>query len=178
MFKIANKPITVPAGVEVIQEGSLLLVKGKKGNLRMHLNENVVIKKENNLIHFSLPENIKKEPMLGTTRVLLQNLIKGVHEGYEVKLLLVGVGYRAKAEANRLELALGRSHADHYSAPEGVTVETPSHTEIIVKGIDKQLVNQVAANIRLLRSPDAYKAKGIRYSNEKIKTKQLKKSTK
>ncbi|MFM8453462.1 MAG: 50S ribosomal protein L6 [Gammaproteobacteria bacterium] len=180
MSRIARRPLSLPAGVEVKQEQNTLTVKGKKGVLSMPLHRELELKFEgnsNNVVWVTLKSDHRnsKQPMLGTTRVLLENLVKGVNEGYEVKLLLVGVGYRAKAQGRTVELTIGLSHLVNYEAPEGISLETPSNTEILVKGINKQVVGQVAAEIRAYRSPESYKGKGIRYSDEVIVLKETKK---
>ncbi len=177
MSRIAKNPITIPSGVEVTINGKDVTVKGKKGQLKHSVHQMVSIKQEDGKLSFDVRNNSKAANALsGTTRALLQNLVKGVSEGYERKLEIVGVGYRAQAQGKKLNLTLGFSHPVDFPVPEGITIETPSQTEIVIKGIDKQLVGQVAANIRDYRLPEPYKGKGVKYSDEKIIRKEAKKA--
>lgn len=177
MSRIERNPITIPANVEVTLDGRLVKIKGKKGALECRIHELVKMEKnENKEIKFLLE---KAEPfavaIAGTTRAIIKNMIHGVSEGYEVKLLLEGVGYRAQAQSGFLNLTVGFSHPVKYKLPEGVTAETPSQTEIILKGVDKQVLGQVAATVRGFQPPEPYKGKGIRYEKEIIKRKEGKK---
>ena len=180
MSRIAKSPITVPEGVDISQSEGTLSVKGKLGEMTMHVNSSVVITNTDNVLTFSTSEVSKKEEkgawaQAGTARANTANLIKGVTEGWEKKLTLIGVGYRAKAKGKVLGLTLGFSHPVNYSLPEGISVETPSQTEVIIKGIDKQKVGQAAAEIRAFRPPEPYKGKGVRYTDEQVVRKDAKK---
>ena len=176
MSRIANDPVTMPSGVELKLDGALISVKGAKGKLEMPANKLVDIKQENGVITFAAVDQSKNaSAMSGTLRSLVNNMVVGVSEGFEKKLVLNGVGYRAKAAGKSLNLTLGFSHPVDYSLPEGVTAETPSQTEIVVKGIDKQQVGQVAAEIRAFRPPEPYKGKGVRYADEYVRRKEAKK---
>lgn len=171
-----TKPIEIPAGVSVEQDGTTLSVKGKKGQLELSLHPDVESLKDATTIRFE-PRQGKKTalPIVGTTRSLVVSMIKGVNEGFQKKLELVGVGYRAQAKGDVLNITLGFSHPINYAVPVGITIETPSQTEIFVKGIDKQKVGQVAAEIRAFRPPEPYKGKGVKYSDEVIIRKEAKK---
>ena len=180
MSRVAKAPITIPEGVDVSQAEGTLSVKGKLGEMSMHVNSSVVILNTDNVLTFSLAEVSKKEEkgawaQAGTARANTANLIKGVTEGWEKKLTLIGVGYRAQAKGKVLNLTLGFSHPVNYNLPEGISVETPSQTEVIVKGIDKQKVGQAAAEIRAFRPPEPYKGKGVRYTDEQVIRKAAKK---
>jgi large subunit ribosomal protein L6 len=170
------KAIAVPSGVTVSVSGQSIDVKGAKGALQHVVHDNVEIKQDGDSIAFA-PRSSGKPAMAltGTTRAVINNLIAGVTQGFEKKLQLVGVGYRAQAQGTVLNLTLGFSHPVNHQMPEGVTVETPSQTEIVVKGIDKQKVGQVAADIRGYRPPEPYKGKGVRYSDERVVRKEAKK---
>ena len=174
MSRIGVKPITVPAGVEVtIAEGNLVTVKGPKGTLVKQLSDELTITKEENTIVVTRPTDNKKHRSLhGLTRTLLNNMIVGVNEGFEKKMELKGVGYRAQKSGNKLVMNLGFSHPVEMVDPEGITVEVPNQLEIIVKGADKQLVGNYAAKIREWRRPEPYKGKGIRYVDEVIRRKE------
>ena len=173
MSRVAKSPITIPDGVEVSQSGEILTVKGKLGEMNMNVHSSVTINNTDNVLTF-LPTEISKDEeknawaQAGTVRANTFNLIKGVTEGWEKKLTLIGVGYRAQARGKVLSLTLGFSHSVSYDLPEGVSVETPSQTEVVVKGIDKQKVGQAAAEIRAFRPPEPYKGKGVRYTNELV----------
>lgn len=173
MSRIARKPLNIPAGVELKLVESEVHVKGKKGTFVYALHEAVVIELQDKAVMVRAKQ--KAHPMVGTTCKLLGNMIKGVSEGVERKLTLVGVGYRAKTQGNTLELSLGFSNPVSFEIPQGVIVETPSNTEIILKGIDKQLVGETAAKIRAIRPPEPYKGKGARYSDEVVNIKETKK---
>ena len=176
MSRVAKSPVTVPKGVEIKQSGSTLTVKGPKGELNLRLNPEVAVTIDAEAASVAPKgESRFAYAMAGTTRALLNNMMLGVSEGFERKLELVGVGYRAKVQGAKLNLTLGFSHPINYQVPEGVTVETPSQTEVIVKGIDKQQVGQVAAEIRSYRSPEPYKGKGVRYADERVILKEAKK---
>jgi len=174
MSRIAKKPITVPAGTEVKISGRSVNVKGPKGNLDIDLHETVSIAQDGDVLNLT-PASDSAWAMTGTMRSLVGNMVTGVSEGFEKKLELIGVGYRAKAQGNSLNLQLGFSHPVDYAVPEGITVETPSQTEILVKGADKQKVGQVSAEIRAYRPPEPYKGKGVRYADEYVIRKEAKK---
>jgi len=164
----------------VLQSGEVLTVKGKLGEMTMNVHSSVTIKNTDNVLTFLPTENSKDEErsawaQAGTARANTFNLIKGVTEGWEKKLTLIGVGYRAQARGKVLSLTLGFSHPVNYDLPEGVSVETPSQTEVVVKGIDKQKVGQAAAEIRAFRPPEPYKGKGVRYTDEQVVRKDAKK---
>lgn len=182
--RIGRKPVTLPSGVEVKLTGQKLSAKGPKGTLdiTVHPYINLIIDKNEIKVEPKSDGNVitgarKKlfRSISGTTRAKICNVIHGVSHGFERKLLLVGVGYRAQAKGKVLSLSLGYSHPTDYNLPEGVTVETPTQTEIIIKGSNKQLVGSVAAEIRRYRGPEPYKGKGIRYSDEVIEIKETKK---
>lgn len=176
MSRIAKVPLTIPAGVEFKHTGNTVHVKGPKGTMEMQLVSSVALKVEGNEVQ--VVENLgygQTASMVGTTRILLGNMVKGVHTGFERALKLVGVGYRAKITGKTLELSLGFSHPVNFAIPEGITIDAPSATDIIVKGHDKQKVGQVAANIRAFRPPEPYKGKGVRYADEVIILKETKK---
>jgi large subunit ribosomal protein L6 len=176
MSRIANKPVEIPSGVEVNISGSSITVKGKNGNLAMVVNERVEVQQDDSGMRFVGKEGVDGSiAMAGTMRSLANNMVVGVSQGFEKKLELVGVGYRAQAQGNKLNLTLGFSHPVVYDVPEGITVETPSQTEIVVKGADKQKVGQVSADIRGYRPPEPYKGKGVRYSDERVIRKEAKK---
>jgi large subunit ribosomal protein L6 len=175
MSRIAKDPVVIPAGVDVKFEGQLVTVKGSVGTLSMDVHPTVEIKQEDSQLIFAPAEGEKSWALAGTTRALLSNMVVGVTKGFEKKLQLNGVGYRAKATGNVLNLTLGFSHPVNYELPEGVKVETPSQTEVVVKGADKQQVGQVAAEIRAYRPPEPYKGKGVRYADEHVRRKEAKK---
>ena len=168
------KTITVPAGVEVtIAEGNHVTVKGPKGTLEKQFDAALTITKEGDVITVARPTNNKQHRSLhGLTRTLINNMITGVNAGFEKKLELVGVGYRAQKQGNKLVMNLGFSHPVEMEDPEGITVEVPNQTELVVKGIDKQLVGNYAAKIRDWRKPEPYKGKGIKYAGEYIRRKE------
>lgn len=176
MSRIAKEPILVPQGVEVSIDGQLITIKSKKGQMQLTANDKVKVTFSDNALHVAVAdESAEANMQSGTTRALLQNMVVGLDKGYEKKLNLVGVGYRAQAKGNVLNLALGFSHPVNHELPEGITCETPSQTEIILKGFDKALLGQVAADIRAYRAPEPYKGKGIRYSDEVVRIKEAKK---
>jgi large subunit ribosomal protein L6 len=176
MSRIANAPVQIPAGVEISLSDTEVTVKGTKGSLTRNIHPDVNVSQEDSALKFAANVNSQTAVALaGTTRALLNNMVIGVTEGFVKKLTLVGVGYRAKAQGNKLDLTLGFSHPVQYEVPEGITVETPSQTEIVVSGADKQAVGQVAAEIRAYRSPEPYKGKGVRYSDEHVARKEAKK---
>ena len=174
MSRVANNPISLPGGVEVKVDGSDVTVKGGKGTLEMSLVEGISLSQEDSAVTVGYADE-KLKAMAGTTRALVNNMVKGVSDGWEKKLVLNGVGYRAKASGNSVNLTVGLSHPVDYKLPEGVTAESPSQTEIVVKGIDKQAVGQAAAEIRSFRPPEPYKGKGIRYADEYVRRKEAKK---
>jgi large subunit ribosomal protein L6 len=169
-------PIAVPQGVDVSITADQITVKGGNGTLSRALNPLVVIKNDAGKLTFApANETAAADAMSGTMRALVANMVKGVTDGFEKKLTLVGVGYRAQAAGDKVNLSLGFSHPVVHMMPKGVTVQTPVQTEIIVKGIDKQAVGQVAAEIRAYRPPEPYKGKGVRYFDERVKIKETKK---
>lgn len=176
MSRIANSPVMVPPAVEIREDGRLLTVKGPKGTLEHRLHDLVEVSHGDGELRVSSRGGSKQANALaGTTRSLVNNMVIGVSDGFERKLELVGVGYRAQAKGKVLNLALGLSHPVDYALPEGVTAETPSQTEIILRGSDKQQLGQVAAEIRAFRPPEPYKGKGVRYSDEVVIRKEAKK---
>jgi large subunit ribosomal protein L6 len=176
MSRVAKAHVVVPAGVTVTLSGQDIQVKGPMGELSRTIHSDVVVSQEENNIITNIVADVKGAwAQAGTTRALINNMVEGVSKGYVKTLLLNGVGYRAKAAGKSLNLSLGLSHPVDHAIPEGVTVETPSQTEIILKGADKQLVGQVAADIRSYRKPEPYKGKGIRYSDEHVRRKEAKK---
>ena len=176
MSRVAKAPVELSSGVEVTIAGQEVTVKGKNGSLSRVFNEAVEIVQEDNHLK-ALPREGKVNgwAQAGTARALLNAMVIGVTDGFERKLTLNGVGYRAQAQGKKLNLTLGFSHPVAYEMPEGVSVETPSQTEIVVKGADKQLIGQVAANIRAYRPPEPYKGKGVRYADEVVLRKEAKK---
>jgi large subunit ribosomal protein L6 len=176
MSRIAKQPVTIPASVDVTENGQQLTVKGPNGTLQHSIHTLVELKRDDGVLNFSPRDDSKAANALaGTTRALVSNLVIGVSDGFEKKLELVGVGYRAQAKGKMLNLTLGFSHPVGYQLPESVTVETPSQTEIVLKGADKQVVGQVAAEIRAFRPPEPYKGKGVRYADEVVVRKEAKK---
>ncbi|WP_194757266.1 50S ribosomal protein L6 [Aliidiomarina indica] len=176
MSRVAKAPVAIPAGVEVTLNGQEVTVKGAKGALTRVFNDAVEIVSADQELRTTPREGVANAvAQAGTARALLNNMVIGVTQGFERKLNLVGVGYRAQAQGSKLNLSLGFSHPVEYAVPTGVTVETPTQTEVVVKGADKQLVGQVAANIRAYRKPEPYKGKGVRYSDEQVRRKEAKK---
>ena len=183
--RVGRKPVNLPTGVNVKLDQSQFLAKGPKGQLTLDLHQfvnvvienNQIIVQENNQLNKKLTGASKKlnKCIVGATRANINNIITGVSEGFEEKLTLVGVGYRAQAKGKVLSLSLGYSHPTDFDLPEGITVETPSQTEILIKGADRALVGETAATIRKIRPPEPYKGKGVRYAKEKIELKETKK---
>lgn len=176
MSRTAKNPVELPKGVEFKQDGNVVTLKGGKGELSMELNSEVELSQDEGVLKFT-PRSGSRFAMAvtGTMRSLLANMAQGVSEGFEKKLELVGVGYRAQVQGKNLNLQLGFSHPVVYVAPEGISIEAPSQTEIVIKGTDKQVVGQVAAEIRRFRPPEPYKGKGVRYANERVVLKEAKK---
>ena len=173
MSRIVNKPIAVPAGVEVKIDGQKITVKGPKGTLEREIHKNISVEMENNTIKVTRPNNEALNRSLhGLTRTLISNMIEGVEKEYTRELQINGVGYRAQKQGNNLNLTLGYSHQVIFDAPEGITFDVPNPNTIIVKGIDKELVGQTAANIRTKRPPEVYRGKGIKYAEEVIRRKE------
>tara|TARA_B110000503_G_scaffold70563_1_gene109726 strand:- start:207 stop:740 length:534 start_codon:yes stop_codon:yes gene_type:complete len=176
MSRVANNPVELPKGVEVSLFGSEISVKGAKGTLAMSVNSNVEIKQGDNVLTFAaVSQDAFARAMSGTTRALVNNMVTGVSQGFEKKLDLVGVGYRAQVQGPKINLTLGFSHPVVYDLPDGVTAETPSQTEILLKSSDKQKLGQAAAEIRAFRPPEPYKGKGVRISGEYVRRKEAKK---
>ncbi|MBB3191720.1 50S ribosomal protein L6 [Halomonas cerina] len=175
MSRVAKYPVKVPAGVEVKLDNDQLSVKGGQGTLSMTVHSDVIIGQEEGQLSFQPSESAKSWAMAGTTRALVQNLVTGVSEGFTKSLEINGVGYRAQAKGQTLNLTLGFSHPVDYTLPEGVTAETPKNTVIVLKSADKQKLGQVAAEIRAFRPPEPYKGKGIRYADEQVRRKEAKK---
>ncbi len=176
MSRIAKEPVALPKGVEFRQSGNVVTLKGSNGELSLELNSEVELTQEDDLLKLSPRSGSRfSTAIAGTMRSILANMATGVSAGFERKLELVGVGYRAQAQGKKLNLSLGFSHPIEYQVPEGITVETPSQTEILVKGADKQKVGQVSAEIRGFRPPEPYKGKGVRYAGERVMLKEAKK---
>lgn len=175
MSRVAKNPVSVPAGVDVSISADELKVNGPKGKMSLKLHPTVRIEEKNGQYQVS-PDNVRNMAMAGTFRALMANMVMGVHEGFQKKLQLVGVGYRAQMQGKDLSLALGFSHPVVYASPEGITIETPSQTEITISGCDKQRVGQVASEIRAFRPPEPYKGKGVRYADEHVVRKEAKKA--
>jgi large subunit ribosomal protein L6 len=176
MSRVAKNPVSLPKGVTATTDGATVTVKGAKGALALPLRPGLSLVQEGQVVRVEVAERNRESLMhAGSLRAHLANLVHGVSQGYERKLELVGVGYRAQAQGRSLNLTLGFSHPVVYAVPEGITVETPTQTEIVIKGADKQQVGQVAAEIRAYRAPEPYKGKGVRYSGERIELKETKK---
>jgi large subunit ribosomal protein L6 len=175
MSRVAKKPISLPKGVELTVAADAISVKGPKGTLFVHHLPGVTVAVDNGVATVSLAEGTD-DKFGGTARALLANMVQGVSTGYERKLELVGVGYRVAMQGKSLNLSLGFSHPVVFEAPEGISIETPTQTEVLIKGADKQRVGQVAAKIRGFRPPEPYKGKGVRYAGEKITLKEAKKA--
>ena len=176
MSRVAKRPVVVTKGVEVDLKGKALTVKGPKGSLTLDCNPEVEVVSSGSELSVSARSGSRfARAIAGTTQALITNMVRGVSTGFERKLELVGVGYRAQAQGSKLNLTLGFSHPVVYDVPAGITVETPSQTEILVRGADKQAVGQVAAELRAFRPPEPYKGKGVRYSDERIVLKEAKK---
>lgn len=175
MSRVAKNPITLPKGVEVTL-GSAISVKGPLGSLSRPMVSDVAVALNDGVLTFAaVGESIQANAMAGTMRALVNNMVQGVSRGFEKKLTLIGVGYRAQAQGDALNLTLGFSHPVVHKMPAGIKVETPSQTEIVIKGIDRQAVGQVAADVRAYRPPEPYKGKGVRYSDEVVIKKETKK---
>ncbi|RUO39285.1 50S ribosomal protein L6 [Aliidiomarina taiwanensis] len=176
MSRIAKAPVAIPAGVEVTLNGQEVTVKSGQNQLSIVVNDAVEVVQEEQEVRTLPREGVKNAvAQAGTARSLIDNMVQGVSKGFERKLTLVGVGYRAQAQGNKLNLNLGFSHPVVFDIPAGITIETPTQTEVVVKGADKHLVGQVAANIRAYRKPEPYKGKGVRYSDENVRRKEAKK---
>ncbi|PCI82451.1 MAG: 50S ribosomal protein L6 [SAR86 cluster bacterium] len=176
MSRVANSPVEIPKGVETNVSDTEILAKGGKGNLRLELHSSVAVVQDGEVLSISAKDGSRQaNAMAGTFRSLINNMMLGVSQGFEKKLELQGVGYRAKAEGKKINITVGYSHPINYQLPEGVSAETPSQTEIVISGADKQLVGQVAAEIRDFRPPEPYKGKGIRYVDERVFRKEAKK---
>jgi len=175
MSRVAKDPIKLPSGVDIDISGSQLNVKGPKGKLELVMHPGVSLD-ETDGEYIVKPDGDQNMAMAGTFRALVNNMVIGVSDGFQKKLQLVGVGYRAQLQGDKLKLALGFSHPVEFNAPEGITLETPTQTEIIVSGCDKQKVGQVAAEIRSYRPPEPYKGKGVRYFDERVARKEAKKA--
>ena len=173
MSKVASKPVELSSDIKFNVTNNIIHIEGPKGKLEFVKPDEITIVQTDNLINVSTKS--ESTAMSGTTRALIYNMVTGVSKGWEKKLLLVGVGYRAKADKLKLELVVGYSHPVNFEIPEGITIETPSQTEIVISGIDKQKVGQVAADIRSVRPPEPYKGKGIKYADEQIVKKEAKK---
>ena len=177
MSRVARNPISVPSNVEINLTGNSIEVSGSKGKMEFLIPDSVVANFADDVITITYDESFPKSTSLaGTTRSLINNMVIGVSEGFQKILLLVGVGYRAKASGKKLELTLGFSHPVHYELPEEVEVETPSQREVVLKSFDKQMLGQVAAEIRAFRPPEPYKGKGVKYADETIRRKEAKKA--
>ncbi len=176
MSRVANQPVDIPSGVEVKIVAGTIFVKGSKGQLEMPVHNQVVISVEEKSVIFKARDGSKiSRAMSGTSRSLVNNMVAGVSMGFEKKLQLVGVGYRAQCKGKKVVLSLGFSHPIEYELPEGVSAEASSQTELVIKGINKQLVGQVSAEIRDFRRPEPYKGKGVRYVDEQVRRKEAKK---
>lgn len=176
MSRVAKNPVALPKGVEVTVSAGLVSVKGPLGTLSQQFSNNVSIDREGDTLVFAPRQGAANaHAMSGTVRAIVNNMVQGVSKGFEKKLTLVGVGYRAQAQGDKLNLTLGFSHPVVHQMPAGVKVETPTQTEILIKGIDKQAVGQVAAEVRAYRQPEPYKGKGVRYADEVIVLKETKK---
>jgi large subunit ribosomal protein L6 len=176
MSRVANSPVEIPKGVETNVSDTEILVKGSKGNLRLELHNSVAVARDGEILSISAKDGSRQaNAMAGTFRSLINNMMLGVSLGFVKKLELQGVGYRAKAEGKKINITVGYSHPINYQLPEGVSADTPSQTEIVISGADKQLVGQVAAEIRDFRPPEPYKGKGIRYADERVFRKEAKK---
>jgi large subunit ribosomal protein L6 len=176
MSRVAKNAVVVPAGVEVKLAAGSITIKGPQGSLEQALSDNVTVTHADGKLQVAVANDSREAHALsGTVRALLANMVQGAAKGFEKKLTLVGVGYRAQAQGTKLALSLGFSHPVEHEMPDGVKVETPSQTEIIIKGADKQKVGQVAADVRAYRPPEPYKGKGIRYTGEVVVLKETKK---
>lgn len=180
MSRVAKAIINIPAGLDIAINSSDIKIKGKLGEANISIHPFVKIENSDNTLSFDINTNDKKEQktawmQAGTMRALVSNAVQGVSVGWEKKLTLIGVGYRAKVSGKKINLSLGFSHPIDYELPEGISAETPSQTEIVIKGIDKQVVGQVASEVRAFRPPEPYKGKGVRYTDEYVARKEAKK---
>jgi large subunit ribosomal protein L6 len=176
MSRIAKYPVAVPEKVQVTVDKGEVTVKGPLGTLKQPIDRQVVVKLEGNQVTFAAAdESQSANAMSGTLRATVANMVHGVKDGFQKKLTLVGVGYRAQAQGSKLNLSLGFSHPIVYALPEGVKAETPTQTEIVIKGVDRQKVGQVAAEVRAYKPPEPYKGKGVRYADEQVVIKETKK---
>jgi large subunit ribosomal protein L6 len=176
MSRVAKNPVNVPSGIEIKLEGSRLNVKGPKGNLEHAVHPLVKVVQEGSMLRFQRGnDSALARAISGTTRALVSNMVKGVSKGFEKKLTIIGVGFRAAVQGKKLNLTLGYSHPVVYDVPSGITIECPDQTNIVVRGADKQMVGQVAADIRAFRAPEPYKGKGVRYADEHVARKEAKK---
>ena len=176
MSRVANSPVNLPSGVEVKLNGQEVSVKGSKGQMAFAIHDSVVLVQEEGVLKVSAKDEDRgATAMAGTMRAIVQNMVTGVSEGFEKKLELQGVGYRAQAQGKKLTMQLGFSHPVEYELPEGISAETPTQTEIVIAGVDKQRVGQVCAEIRSFRPPEPYKGKGVRYAGEFVRRKEAKK---
>ena len=178
MSRIGNRVLTIPEGVNVTLENDTITVKGPKGSLDFPISKSVIVKIDGNALTVETTDKADSNVMQGTTNAIIKNMIKGVSEGFEKGLEIIGVGYRFQVQGNVLTVNAGYSHPVKMTAPEGLTVEAVSNTEIVVKGINKELVGEFAANIRKVRKPEPYKGKGIRYKGEVVRRKEGKKAAK
>ena len=177
MSRVANNPIQLPAGIKCKITGSVIQIEGSKGSMQHHLHDLVNVNHQGGVLEMSTNSNSKlAHALVGTTRAVLQNIVTGVHVGFERKLIIIGIGYRVQTKGNHIDLALGFSHPVKIAVPDGITIDVPSQTEVVVRGIDKQKVGQVAADIRAYRPVEPYKGKGIRYADEKVVKKEAKKT--
>lgn len=176
MSRVANAPVSLPSGVEVKLSGQDVAIKGSKGELKLAIHDDVELSQEDGVLKLAAKSPSRgAKAMAGTMRAVVANMVTGVSDGFERRLELQGVGYRAQAQGKKLNLQLGFSHPVEYALPEGIAAETPSQTEIVITGIDKQLVGQVCAEIRAFRPPEPYKGKGVRYKGEYVRRKEAKK---
>ena len=176
MSRVANNPVTVPEGVEVTVADREIAVKGSRGSLQLALTDDVTVERSDGVLTFAATRDDRRaRAMAGTVRSLVNNMVVGVSQGFERRLQLSGVGYRAQAKGRTVTLQLGFSHPVEYTLPDGVEAETPTQTEIVIRGVDNQAVGQVAAEIRAFRPPEPYKGKGVRYATERVRRKEAKK---
>ncbi|PJE80561.1 50S ribosomal protein L6 [invertebrate metagenome] len=176
MSRVAKSPVAIPASVEIKLDGQRVAIKGAKGQLELSIHQNVEVSQNENVLTFAPRDGAKHSRALaGTTRALINNMVNGVTKGFEKKLKLVGVGYRVQVKGKTLNLNLGFSHPVNYELPEGIAATVSSATDLVISGIDKQLVGQVAAEIREFRRPEPYKGKGVRYADEQVRRKEAKK---
>ena len=175
MSRVAKMPVNIPSGVEVTSTDRTVMVKGAKASLSISLPKAVEVVIKDGVLNLSEESVANNAMQSGTVRALINNMVEGVTKGFEKKLTLVGVGYRAAVQGNKLNLAVGLSQPVDYPIPDGISIETPSQTEILVKGADKRMVGQVAADLRAFRPPEPYKGKGVRYADERVVMKEAKK---